>query len=66
MPTHTAKSLFDQNMKSCDHLFNLYDGIERIASKDENKWLLRAAIVFASSALDAYFHDKVKSLSEKA
>ena len=60
MPSHTAKSLFDLNIKNCDHLLKLYDGIERLAPSSENLWLLRAMVVFAASALDAYFHDKIK------
>jgi hypothetical protein len=60
MPSHTAKSLFELNIKNCDHLLNLYDGIEKLAPSEENLWLLRAVVVFAASALDAYFHDKIK------
>ncbi len=60
MPSHTAKSLFELNVKNCDHLLKLYDGIETLSPSPENLWLLRAVIVFAASALDAYFHDKVK------
>jgi RiboL-PSP-HEPN len=60
MATHTAKSLFDQNMQNCDHLLNLYDGIQKFASNPNDAWLLRAVVVFSVSALDAYFHDKVK------
>ena len=60
MPTHTAKTLFDLNIQSSDDLIKLYDGIEKLGTKLEITWLLRAVIVFSVSALDAYFHDKVK------
>ncbi len=60
MPTHTAKSLFDLNIQSSEDLLNLYDGIEKLGTKLEITWLLRAIVVFSVSALDAYFHDKVK------
>jgi hypothetical protein len=60
MPTHTAKSLFDLNIQSSEDLIQLYDGIEKLGTKLEVSWLLRAAIVFSVSALDAYFHDKIK------
>jgi hypothetical protein len=60
MPSHTAKSLFELNIKSSDHLLKLYEGIERLAPSEENLWLLRAVIVLTASSLDAYFHDKIK------
>jgi hypothetical protein len=60
MPTHSAKTLFDLNMQSVDDCITLYDGVEKLGTSLEITWLLRAAIVFAISALDAYFHDKVK------
>jgi len=60
MPTHSAKSLFDLNMQSVDDCVTLYEGIEKLNTKLESSWLLRAAIVFTVSSLDAYFHDKVK------
>jgi hypothetical protein len=60
MPTHSAKSLFDLNMQSVDDCITLYDGVEKLGTKLEISWLLRAAVVFSISALDAYFHDKVK------
>ena len=60
MPTHTAKSLFDLNIQSSEEMIKLYDGIEKLGTKLEITWLLRAVVVFSVSALDAYFHDKVK------
>ena len=60
MPTHTAKSLFDLNIQSSEEMLKLYDGIEKLGTKLEITWLLRAVVVFSVSALDAYFHDKVK------
>jgi len=60
MPTHTAKSLFDLNIQSSEDLLKLYDGIEKLGTRLEISWLLRAVVVFSVSALDAYFHDKVK------
>jgi hypothetical protein len=39
----------------------LYTVVEKLKPQNVNaKWLLRAAIVFTVSALDAYFHDKIK------
>lgn len=60
MPAHTAKSLFDMNVQSSDDLLQLYDGIEKLGTKLNISWLLRAVVVFSVSALDAYFHDKIK------
>jgi hypothetical protein len=60
MATHTAKSLFDLNIQSSDDLLKLFDGIEKLGTKLEISWLLRAVVIFSVSALDAYFHDKVK------
>lgn len=60
MPTHSAKSLFDSNIASADHCITLYDGIVGLQTKLDLSWLLRAAVVFSVSALDAFFHDKVK------
>ena len=59
MPAHTAKSLFEQNIQSAKNCVRLYDGLTKLKVKNA-KWLLRAAVVFAVSALDTYFHDKVK------
>ncbi|MGH7989138.1 MAG: hypothetical protein ACREDS_02945, partial [Limisphaerales bacterium] len=60
MASHTAKSLFDLNIQSSDDLLKLYDGIEKLGTKLDISWLLRAVVIFSVSALDAYFHDKVK------
>jgi hypothetical protein len=60
MPVHSAQSLFDQNISSAKDCLRLYDGLSKLKIKMNLKWLLRAAVVFAVSALDTYFHDKVK------
>jgi hypothetical protein len=60
MPSHTANSLFQLNLQSCEDLLKLYDGIVGLGTKLEISWLLRAVVVFSVSAIDAYFHDKVK------
>jgi RiboL-PSP-HEPN len=60
MPSHTAKSLFDLNIQSSTDLLKVYDGIEKLGTNLQISWLLRAVVVFSVSALDAYFHDKVK------
>jgi restriction system protein len=61
MSTHSAKSLFDTNIESAKDCLALYDGIVNLKPAGLNiDWVLRAAVVFAVSALDTYFHDKVK------
>jgi hypothetical protein len=60
MTTHSAKSLFDQNIESAQECLDLFDGLEKLKVNVNLDWLLRAAIVFSVSALDTYFHDKVK------
>lgn len=60
MATHSAKSLFDQNIKSAVECLALFDGLSKLQVSMNLDWLLRAAIVFSVSALDTYFHDKVK------
>ncbi len=60
MAAHSAKSLFDLNITSAEHCMKLYDGIRKLGSNLKISWLLRAAVVFSISALDAYFHDKIK------
>jgi hypothetical protein len=60
MATHNAKSLFDLNVQSSEDLLRLYDGIEKLRTTLEISWLLRAVVVFSVSAMDAYFHDKIK------
>src|SRR5271166_922973 len=60
MPAHTAKTLFDKNIESANACVTLYDGIIALHTTLDSTWLLRAAIVFSVSALDAFFHDKVK------
>ena len=63
--SHTAKKLFDRNIRSARDCFALYQELKKSNLQNVNikvnlKWLLRAAIVFTVSAIDAYFHDKVK------
>jgi hypothetical protein len=61
MPTHTAKSLFAQNIQSAQDSLALYDAISKLSpSGVDIDWVLRSAVVFTVSALDTYFHDKVK------
>lgn len=60
MTTHSAKSLFDQNVQSAQECLDLFDGLSKLKVNVNLDWLLRASIVFAVSALDTYFHDKVK------
>jgi hypothetical protein len=60
MSTHSAKTLFDKNIESADHCLHLYDGVVALKARVEVSWILRAGIVFVVSALDTYFHDKVK------
>ena len=61
MPTHTASRLFDKNIKSAKDCLVLYNEVEKLDPQGVNiKWILRAIIVFTVSALDAFFHDKVK------
>lgn len=57
---HSASSLFAQNVQSADDCLQLFDGVSALQTKLQVDWVLRAAVVFAVSALDAYFHDKVK------
>jgi hypothetical protein len=60
MSKHNAKTLFEKNIQSAEELIKLHEGIEKLGTKLEISWLLRAVVVFSVSALDAYFHDKVK------
>jgi hypothetical protein len=60
MSIHNAKTLFDKNIQSAEELIRLHEGIEKLGTNLEISWLLRAVVVFSVSALDAYFHDKVK------
>jgi hypothetical protein len=60
MASHSAKSLFDQNINSATECLSLYDGVKALRASLEIEWILRAGIVFAVSALDTYFHDKLK------
>src|SRR3990172_8855532 len=60
MPVHTAKSIFDKNIRSAETCVAVYDGLAKLNTTLNPKWMLRAAVVFAVSALDTYFHDKIK------
>lgn len=61
MPSHTARSLFDKNINSAQDCLALFDAVDRLQPKGVNiNWVLRAAVVFTVSALDTYFHDKIK------
>jgi len=61
MPSHSAKSLFEQNIQSARDCLALFDGIEKLKPANVNlDWILRAGVVFAVSAIDTYFHDKVR------
>ena len=61
MTIHTANGLFDLNIKSAKDSLALYDAIAKLDPKGVDiDWVLRSAVVFTVSALDTYFHDKVK------
>jgi hypothetical protein len=61
MPEHTARSLFVKNLQSSEECIALYDSLLKLAPKGINlDWILRASVVFTVSAIDAYFHDKIK------
>jgi hypothetical protein len=60
MPSHTARSLFLLNMESATQCVALYDGVKSLKTSLQVDWVLRAGVVFIVSALDTYFHDKVK------
>lgn len=61
MAGHSAKSLFEKNIQSAEYCLTLYQGVSRLQPKGVDlTWILRAAVVFVVSALDTYFHDKVK------
>jgi hypothetical protein len=60
MGQHTAKSLFDLNIQGAEQCLTIYDGVSSLVSALDLDWLLRAAVVLAVSAMDAYFHDKVR------
>ena len=60
MSGHTAKSLFDLNIQGAEQCVKIYDGVLQLGSSLNLEWLLRSAIMLAVSAMDAYFHDKVR------
>lgn len=60
MAIHSAKTLFDQNILSAKECLKMFEGLSGLRVGMNLDWLLRASIVFAVSALDTYFHDKVK------
>ncbi len=57
---HTAYSLFTKNLESVEDTMSLYKGILELKVGLNTDWLLRAAIVFIVSAMDTYFHDRIK------
>lgn len=58
---HSAASLFEKNIESAEHCLTLFDAISKLAPNGiDLDWILRAGVVFVVSALDTYFHDKVK------
>lgn len=57
---HTAKTLFDLNIKSSGSCLTLHRGITGLNSTLDSSWLLRGSVVFSISSMDAYFHDKLK------
>jgi len=61
LPSHSAKSLFTKNIESAKDSLELYDAIRRLNPQGVDiDWVLRAAVVFTVSALDTYFHDKIR------
>jgi RiboL-PSP-HEPN len=60
MRMHTAQSLFAKNIASAQECLALFDGMAALKTSLAIDWVLRAGIVFVASALDTYFHDKVK------
>jgi hypothetical protein len=60
MPSHSAESLFNQNIQSAEDCRALYQGMKTLQTQLQIHWVLRAGIVFVVSAMDTYFHDKIK------
>jgi hypothetical protein len=61
LTTYSAIKLFDQNIESAKNCAKLYAAIASLKPRDVDvTWVLRAALVFAVSSLDAYFHDKIR------
>ena len=60
MPQNSAQTLFDRNMRSAHTCLDLFDHLPPPTPTLNTRWILRAAVVFVVSALDTYFHDKVK------
>ena len=57
---HTAYSLFKTNMSSVHDTLSLFRGIRELKVGLDTDWLLRGAVVFLVSAIDTYFHDRIK------
>lgn len=57
---HSAKSLFEQNIVSARDCLDLFDGVAKLKTALNVDWVLRASIVFVVSAIDTYFHDKIR------
>lgn len=60
VPKHSALSLFEMNMASVRDTISLFEGIEKLKVGLDTTWLVRGAVVFLVSALDTYFHDRIK------
>ena len=60
MSVHSANSLFEMNIKGAENCLELFESIRKFRRRKQDSWVLRAAVVFAVSALDTYFHDKVR------
>lgn len=60
MEVHNARSLFEKNIQSAEQCLALYDGVKRLETRLQIDWLLRAGVVFVVSAIDAYFHDRIR------
>ena len=60
MSQHSATSLFTKNMRSAHICLEVFDRMSASTTDLNTRWILRAAVVFVVSALDTYYHDKVK------
>ncbi len=56
----SAKRLFSENLVGAEENITIYDAIEKISPRLHLSWLLRSVVVYSISALDAYFHDKIR------
>lgn len=60
MRPHSAASLFTKNIRSAHTCLEVFDQMPAPTTDLNTRWILRAAVVFVVSALDTYYHDKVK------